>query len=78
MRKRIYAKLDHSPFKSKFPSTIRHRIDDKRAGEMVKDVSATVLVLLKVAKEASVPLPALQAVVGGLLEVVKVYQVGIR
>ena len=78
MRKRIYAQLDRSPFKSKFPSVIRHRIDDKRAGEMVKDVSATVLVLLKVAKEASVPLPALQAVVGGLLEVVKVYQVDIH
>ena len=45
---------------------------------MVKDVSATVLFLLKVTKEASVSLPALQAVVGGLLEVVKVYQVGIH
>ena len=44
---------------------------------MVKDVSTTALVLLKVTKEASVPLPALQAVVGGLLEVVNVYQVGI-
>ena len=75
MSKRFYTKLHHNPIKAKLPSAIRHHIDDKQAREIVKDVSAAASALLKVTKEASVPLPPLQAVVGGLLEVVKVYEV---